>query len=168
MAKVRVRKRGKTYSYSFDIQKSPRRMKEKGGFPTKEAAYEAGMTAFVDWRHGNIGITSERVTLNDFFRSWFANVVKKSLRPGTMKTYHQYYKKHIAPHLGAMYLQDIRPRHIDAFYRALAETDLKKIPLPSPLAFSPRSYITPSILLKSFLTTLVAMSNCPRWTPRQR
>ena len=63
MAKVRVRKRGKTYSYSFDIQKSPRRMKEKGGFSTKEAAYEAGMTAFVDWKHGNIGITSERVTL---------------------------------------------------------------------------------------------------------
>ena len=126
MAKVSVRKRGKTYSYSFDIQKSPRRMKEKGGFPTKEAAYEAGMTAFVDWKHGNIGITSERVTLNDFFRSWFANVVKKSLRPSTMKTYHQYYKKHIAPHLGAMYLQDIRPRHIDALYRALAETDLKK------------------------------------------
>ena len=126
MAKVRVRKRGNTYSYSFDIQKSPRRMKEKGGFPTKEAAYEAGMTAFVDWKHGNIGITSERVTLNDFFRSWFANVVKKTLRPSTIRTYEQHYQRRIAPHLGAMYLQDIRPRHIDAFYRALAETDLRK------------------------------------------
>ena len=126
MAKVRVRKRGNTYSYSFDIQKSPRRMKEKGGFPTKEAAYEAGMTAFVDWKHGNIGITSERVTLNDFFRSWFANVVKKTLRPSTIRTYKQHYQRRIAPHLGAMYLQDIRPRHIDAFYRALAETGLRK------------------------------------------
>ena len=126
MAKVRVRKRGKTYSYSFDIQKSPRRMKEKGGFPTKEAAYEAGMTAFVDWKHGNIGITSERVTLNDFFRSWFANVVKKTLRPSTIRTYRHHYQRRIAPHLGAMYLQGIRPRHIDAFYRALAETGLGK------------------------------------------
>ena len=105
---------------------SPGRMKEKGGFPTKEAAYEAGMTAFVDWKHGNIGITSERVTLNDLFDSWFANVVKKSLRLSTIRTYRQHYQRRIAPYLGAMYLQDIRPRHIDALYRALAETGLGK------------------------------------------
>ena len=34
MSKIRIRKRGNTYSYSFDISKNPRRMKEKGGFAT--------------------------------------------------------------------------------------------------------------------------------------
>ena len=35
--KIRTRKRGNTYSYSFDISKHPRRMKEKGGFATEDA-----------------------------------------------------------------------------------------------------------------------------------
>ena len=42
MSKIRIRKRGNTYSYSFDISKNPRRMKEKGGFATEDEAFDAG------------------------------------------------------------------------------------------------------------------------------
>ena len=41
MAQVRTRKRGKTFSYIF----------------------EAGVAAYNDYLHGNIGITSEKITL---------------------------------------------------------------------------------------------------------
>ena len=46
MSKIRIRKRGNTYSYSFDISKNPRRMKEKGGFATEDEAFDAGVKAY--------------------------------------------------------------------------------------------------------------------------
>ena len=60
MAKVRTRKRGKTYSYIFEAGtvNGKRKVVEKGGFPTAGAAYKAGVEAYNDYLHGNIGITS--------------------------------------------------------------------------------------------------------------
>lgn len=60
MAKVRTRKRGKSYSYIFEAGKTvegKRRVVEKGGYPSAEAAYTAGIEAFTNWKHGNIGVT---------------------------------------------------------------------------------------------------------------
>ena len=65
-SKIRIRKRGNTYSYSFDVSKHPRRMKEKGGFATEDEAFDAGVQAYADWKNGNISVTSERVTLKDY------------------------------------------------------------------------------------------------------
>lgn len=74
MATIRTRKRGKTWSYSFEIGKNPetgrRKMKEKGGFATQDEAYDAGVEAYADWKHGNIGLTSDKVLLDDFFKIW--------------------------------------------------------------------------------------------------
>lgn len=49
MSKIRIRKRGKTYSYSFEVSKNPRRMKEKGGYATEDEAFDAGVKAYADW-----------------------------------------------------------------------------------------------------------------------
>ncbi|MBR0261712.1 MAG: Arm DNA-binding domain-containing protein [Selenomonadaceae bacterium] len=48
MAQVRIRKRGKTWSYIFEAGKidGKRKVLEKGGFETKDAAYN-------DFLHGN-------------------------------------------------------------------------------------------------------------------
>ena len=45
MAKVRTRKRGKTYSYIFEAGKidGKRKVVEKGGYLTKDDAYKAGV-----------------------------------------------------------------------------------------------------------------------------
>ena len=78
MSKIRIRKRGNSYSYSFDISKNPRRMKEKGGFATEDEAFEAGVKAYTDWKSGNIGITSERVKLREYLAAWLENVVRSN------------------------------------------------------------------------------------------
>ena len=91
MSKIRIRKRGKTYSYSFDVSKNPRRMKEKGGFATEDEAYEAGVKAYADWKSGNIGITSEKIKLRDYLAAWLENVV----RPNVKRTTHQNYSRAI-------------------------------------------------------------------------
>lgn len=124
MAKIRTRKRGKTWSYSFEIGKDPasgkRKMKEKGGFESQDAAYDAGVEAYADWKHGNIGITSERVTVNDFFASWIEHVVRPNVTRGTYQQYESRYRTAIAPYVGAMYMQDVKPRDVDRIVRDLA------------------------------------------------
>jgi phage integrase family prophage lambdaBa04 len=42
MSKIRIKKRRNTYSYSSDISKNPRQMKEKGGFATEDEVFDAG------------------------------------------------------------------------------------------------------------------------------
>ena len=90
MAQVRVRKRGKTFSYIFEAGKKPdgkRKVVEKGGFESKKAAYDAGVAAYNDWRHGNIGIVSENITLKDFITNWLEKVVAPNVKPTTLQTY---------------------------------------------------------------------------------
>lgn len=124
MATIRTRKRGKTWSYSFEVGKNPetgrRKMKEKGGFASQDEAYDAGVEAYADWKHGNIGITSDKVLLDDFFKSWMKNVVKPSVKFGTAYQYERRYLCVISPMLGKMYLQDIRPRNVDTVIRKMA------------------------------------------------
>lgn len=124
MATIRTRKRGKTWSYSFEIGKNPetgrRKMKEKGGFVSQDEAYDAGVEAYADWKHGNIGLTSDKVLLDDFFKSWLENVVKPNVKFGTVYQYERRYYSVVSPNIGKMYLQDIRPRNVDAIIRKLA------------------------------------------------
>lgn len=124
MATIRTRRRGKTWSYSFEIGKNPetgrRKMKEKGGFASQDEAYDAGVEAYADWKHGNIGITSDKMLLDDFFKGWLENVVKPNVKFGTVYQYERRYYSVISPNIGKMYLQDIRPRNVDAIIRKLA------------------------------------------------
>ena len=116
MAKIRTRKRGKTYSYIFEAGKKPdgkRKVVEKGGFSSVDEAYIAGVQAFNDWKHGSIGITSDKVKLKDFFASWLKNVVPQNVRPSTLAVYTNVYGAHILPQLGRFYLQDLTPALID-------------------------------------------------------
>lgn len=127
MSTVRTRKRGATWSYAFEVgrdDKGRRKVKEKGGFPTKEAAYEAGVEAYTNWRHGDIGITSEHVTLKDFLESWLNNVCAPEVKECTIDTYTQHIKHRITPYLGGIPVQELTPAHIDKWMRALARDGL--------------------------------------------
>ena len=124
MSKIRIRKRGNSYSYSFEISKNPRRMKEKGGFATEDEAFEAGAKAYADWKNGNIGITSERVKLRDYLAAWLENVVRPNVKRMTFKSYCGTVTARIIPHLGDIYVQELHPRDIDRWMQTLAKTGL--------------------------------------------
>ena len=114
MSKIRIRKRGNTFSYSFEIGRNPRRMKEKGGYANEKDAREAGIKAYADWKSGNIGITSERVKLRDYLTAWLENVMQANLKRSTSRA-------RILPYLGDLNVQDIRPRNVDVWLRELAK-----------------------------------------------
>ena len=120
MAQVRTRKRGKTYSYIFEAGKTPegkRKVIEKGGFPTKEEAYNAGTEAYIDYKHGNIGITSNKLLLSDYLVIWLKSLDGK-VRETSKLTYQSYIKK-VNKYIGTMELQELRPKHIDKMITSL-------------------------------------------------
>lgn len=129
MAQVRTRKRGKTFSYIFEAGKKAdgrRNVVEKGGFATRAEAYKAGVAAYNDFLHGNIGITSERVTLKDFMTAWLDNVVSANVKPTSLQTYRSRFTEQIEPHLGAVKVQDLTPAMIDDWMRKLLQNGLAK------------------------------------------
>lgn len=122
MAQVRTRKRGKTYSYIFEAGKTEdgkRKVVEKGGFATKVDAYKAGVEAYNDFIHGNIGITSEKVTLKDFMTAWLREAVATEVKPTTTQRYWSFTKNHILPQLGSFHVQNITPAILDNWIRKL-------------------------------------------------
>ena len=129
MAQVRTRKRGKTFSYIFEAGKKAdgrRNVVEKGGFATKAEAYKAGVAAYNDFLHGNIGITSERVTLKDFMSAWLDNVVSANVKPTSLQKYQSHFKNRITPYLGEVKVQDLTPAMIDVWMRKLLYEGLSK------------------------------------------
>ena len=126
MAQVRVRKRGKTFSYIFEAGKidGKRKVVEKGGFETKTAAYKAGVEAYNDFLHGNIGITSESISLKDFMSTWLENVVALNVKPNTMQTYLSVFNSRIIPSIGEHKIQDLTPAILDKWIRDLQKLGL--------------------------------------------
>ena len=126
MAQVRTRKRGKTWSYIFEAGQvnGKRKVIEKGGFPTKDAAYKAGVEKYTDYLHGNIGITSESITLGDFMTQWLNEVVALDVRARSMQTYQTLFDRQICPYLGEVKIQELTPAILDAWIRNLQKTGL--------------------------------------------
>lgn len=131
-ATIRTRRRGKTYSYSFDAGKNPttgkRRAIEKGGYATEQEAYDAGVAAYADWKSGNIGITSERILLRDYLAAWLENVSRPNIAQLSYENYAFAIRMRIVPHLGGIALQDLRPRDVDAWLHKLAAEGLAAPP----------------------------------------
>lgn len=124
MARVRTRKRGDTYSYIFEAGKvnGKRKVIEKGGFATQAEAYEAGVAAFTDWKHGGVGITSEKMTVREYLEIW-ADVVRRSTSLGTQHAYANNIKL-INSCIGDVLLQELRPSDVVGMLNALHDRGL--------------------------------------------
>lgn len=171
MATIRTRKRGKTWSYSFEVGKNPetgrRKMKEKGGYASQDEAYDAGVEAYADWKHGNIGLTSERVTVKDFFTNWLEHVVKPNVTRGTYQQYVSRHRTAIAPYIDAMYMQDIKPRDIDRIVRDLAAKGKSHETIANTLTILKTMFkyaVYPSELIQSNPASSISV---PKSAPRQ-
>lgn len=118
--KVRTRKRGKTWSYAFEAGRvdGKRRVIERGGYATQAEAYAAGTEAFTNWKHGDIGITSERITLERYLHVWVEHM-RSTSRPRTIHYYEAVIRCWIVPYLGSAILQDLTPAMLDSWMQKL-------------------------------------------------
>ena len=109
MAGIRTRKRGKTWSYSFEAGTvgGKRKVIEKGGFASQDDAFDAGVEAYSAWKHGCIGVTAKKTLLSDFFDQWVHTICPTRVRDSTLRLYDAQIRNHITPHLGHIALQDL-------------------------------------------------------------
>lgn len=125
MAGIRTRKRGKTWSYSFEAGNinGKRKVIEKGGFASQDDAFDAGVEAYSAWKHGCIGVTAKKTLLSDFFDQWVHTICPTRVRDSTVHLYDAMVRNHINPHLGRIALQDLTPLMIDRWASHLMQTD---------------------------------------------
>ena len=82
--------------------------------------------AYADFLHGNIGIVSESVTLKDFMSQWLNEVVSANVKPTSMQTYQSHFKRQIAPYLGEIKVQELKPVTLDEWLRKLLQSGLSR------------------------------------------
>jgi len=112
-----VRKRGKTWSYFFDLGKvdGKRKKKEKGGFRTKKEAETALRTALTEFDRCGSLIDESNISVSDYFDYWFKEYVLVNLKHNTQQYYRTIINKHIKPTLGKYKLKSLTPTAIQEF-----------------------------------------------------
>ena len=97
-----IRKRGNTWSYSFDIGKvnGKRKRKEKGGFKTKKEAQTALREALNDYEYSGSVVNDKNLTFSDYLDYWFDQYVKINCKYKTQEYYKRTIKNHLKPALG--------------------------------------------------------------------
>lgn len=128
MAGIRTRRRGNTYSYIFEAGRDEdgrRKVVEKGGFKTETEAMDAGMDAYISWKHGDIGVTSEKISLTDFIKQYI-EIKKEDFSYGYMKNIVSHANNNIIPYLGSMQVQDINTLAISKWLSLLTKKKLAK------------------------------------------
>lgn len=114
--KGHVRKRGKTWSYTFEIGKldGKRKQKSKGGFRTKSEAQDALRKALNDFDNGYVEQTQE--TFGEYLMDWLEQV-KIDNKINTYYRYRGVINEHVKRTLGGIKLIELKPIHIDNLLR---------------------------------------------------
>lgn len=74
----------------------------------------------VDYKEGNY-VEPNRITVSEWLKTWLNDYKKMDLRPNTWESYETIVRVHITPVIGALYLQELRPEHIQKLYNKEVE-----------------------------------------------
>jgi hypothetical protein len=88
----------------------------KGGFASKHEAREA--LREVIRRASATDIDCFDVTVGDFLEQSLAS--KRTLRPSTVQAYRSHIDLYLRPMLGTIQVRDLKPKHLDELYQAIA------------------------------------------------
>ncbi len=114
-----VIRRGSTWSYVIRVTDSTGASKPRwvGGFSSESAAKAARDKARVAARLGDY-VDRSTLTVAEYLPGWLAAHALE-IKPRTRADYDRIIRAYITPHIGRVKLQDLRPAHINAMYRAL-------------------------------------------------
>ena len=130
-----------------------------------------------------------KVTLNTYFDYWLQQDVEPNNRPRTVDDYRRQVRVHIGPALGAMYLHDVRPHHLQEFQnrkdKTLSRSSITKLyqilnlafasawrndlipenPMKKVLRLSPKAQRTPDVLSMDRVQQIIAEAEAKgdRW-----
>lgn len=118
---VSVYQRGKTYTYSVELDPDPvtakRRRQYGHGFKTEDAAWvEAIKVKSSVEQSRNVPVS--RRTVDQFMTEWL-EAIKDSIKLSTYTNYTDYLKAYVLPSIGRRRLQDVSVPVLNEFYRRL-------------------------------------------------
>lgn len=106
-----------------------RRQRWIGSYDRKSEATDAKNKATQDKGRGEL-VDARRLTVAQFMDVWTAGFAQKvadrELKPSTARTYSDHVRLHIKPALGYLRLQQLETRHVNEFYRELAQKPGRK------------------------------------------
>ena len=120
MRKIRTRKRGARWYYSFDTGRTAegkRTSQERGGFETESEAYDAGIRAYNQWKYGIACQDNKNITIREFMDGWL-EYCKGRVRPQSLECY-RYIVKCRIPYFGDLKLSELTPLKCDAWLQHL-------------------------------------------------
>jgi len=106
-----IRKRGTTWSYSFELAQiaGKRKRIEKGGFRTKAIAESALAKAVAEYNNCGQRFEPSEMSVADYCDYWLENYAKLNYRPTTYSMTKTYLNYHIRNSLGAYKLRSLTP-----------------------------------------------------------
>lgn len=118
-----VRKRGKTWSYYFDMGTvdGKRKKKEKGGFRTKKEAETALAAAINEYNNCGQVFTPSEITVSDYLDQWYNDYCMQNCKPNTLMSYEKGIRLHIKPHLGKYRLKSLTAATIQKWLNTLKD-----------------------------------------------
>jgi integrase len=133
--KGHVYRRGKNWSYLFDIEADPltgvRRQANGSGFKTEREAWKACRTAMADYDKGRV-VRSSRRKVAAALQEWLDRI-EHSIKPSMAQNWRNYTAYYVLPYIGQRDLQDIDGAVCDALYaKLLAEGRIKARPRIRP------------------------------------
>lgn len=113
MGEVTARKRGKTWSYRFEVasQGGKRKQVERGGYKRKADALQAGAEAYAKYHSTGGVFIAKNISVADYMQEWLS-LRSAELKPLTIEQYEHIIRQHIIPALGASYLYAVKPAEL--------------------------------------------------------
>lgn len=110
MGERRVRKRGKTWEWSFEGARigGKRKPISKSGYRTKALALAAGTQAKAEYDSGGRVFTPSTMSVSDYLDYWYNRYVKQQAYR-TQLSYESHIRLHIKPYLGRYRLSALAP-----------------------------------------------------------
>lgn len=130
-----IRKRGNTYSWSFDLGyvDGKRKRKEKGGYHTKAECQKALREAIKQYENSGTVFEPSEITVADYMDFWLKEH-SINIKYNTVKLYFEYIKVHIKPSIGSYKLKSITPAILQDFINNLYNKGYSKSVVSTMLA----------------------------------
>lgn len=129
--KGHVYRRGKAWSYLFDIEPDPlsgkRRQANGSGYKTERAAWKACREAIAEYERGQVVAKTKR-KVGPALEEWLTRI-EHSIKPSMAQNWRNYAKYYVVPYIGERDVLDIDGAVCDALYaKLLAEGRVKAKP----------------------------------------
>jgi integrase len=133
--KGHVYKRGKRWSYLFNIEPDPltgqRRQANGSGYRTEREAWKACRAAMAEYETGRV-VSSSRRKVGDALEEWLTRI-EHSIKPSMVQNWRNYAAYYVIPYIGQRDVQEINGAVCDALYaKLLAEGRVKAKPKKRP------------------------------------